>query len=296
MSSGSEYSKELVLEYCQIGIETPELLHDTILIALLEHWKPILIKQRLLVDLKDRKTLVTGDIHGDYESLKKVVNYFESHEDFHYLIINGDVVDRGKYQIKSLLLIITMQIKFPERVYLIRGNHEDQSINSFYGFKETCMQTYNEDIYIKFNDAFAILPMAVKLGDWAFICHGGIPIEPIFFHLMRLLPKPRYPLIEGVYGQILWNDPREELTTWTKSYRGENIYFFGKEVVDKFLQLHNLKLILRAHEAFEEGYRWFFDKKLLSIFSSGIEPYEFVNPHFAVLDAGTTEVFEINKL
>ncbi|MHA2087181.1 MAG: serine/threonine protein phosphatase, partial [Promethearchaeota archaeon] len=34
------------------------------------------------------------------------------------------------------------------------------------------------------------------------------------------------------------------------------------------LEENNLELVIRAHECFPEGFRWFFHKRLLSIFSS----------------------------
>ncbi len=288
-------SKDLIIEYCEVGIENPQFLHIDIILDLLGYWREILTKQRMLVDLKDEKTLVIGDIHGDFEQLKRVFNYFDNNKDIRQIIINGDIIDRGDKMLECIFMVIIRQIKNPDTVFVTRGNHEDKSINEFYGFKSKCMQYYNQEVFDEFNLSFEQLPYAIKLGDWAFITHGGIPVEPIFFHMMRLLPKPKHPL-STEYGQLLWNDPKEVLNTYSKSKRGEKIYYFGRDLVDNFLELHNLKLIVRSHEAFELGFQWFFDFKLLSIFSSSTGPYEYVNPHIAILDSENVTVMAIKSL
>jgi serine/threonine-protein phosphatase PP1 catalytic subunit len=66
----------------------------------------------------------------------------------------------------------------------------------------------------------------------------------------------------------MWNDPKENLKGFSNSYRGPGIYFFGGDVFDEFLHQNDLKYLIRAHECFSEGYRWFFQNRLLSIFSS----------------------------
>jgi serine/threonine-protein phosphatase PP1 catalytic subunit len=44
--------------------------------------------------------------------------------------------------------------------------------------------------------------------------------------------------------------------------------FYGRDVFEEFLKVNNLELMIRAHECFPEGYKWFFQYKLLSIFTS----------------------------
>lgn len=45
-------------------------------------------------------------------------------------IFNGDFVDRGKKGLEVLLLLLACFLVFPGGVYLNRGNHEDQVMNS----------------------------------------------------------------------------------------------------------------------------------------------------------------------
>jgi serine/threonine-protein phosphatase PP1 catalytic subunit len=59
-----------------------------------------------------------------------------------------------------------------------------------------------------------------------------------------------------------------EILNFSNSFRGPGIKFFGQRAFDAFMKKNNLQLLIRAHECFPEGYRWFFNKRLLSIFSS----------------------------
>ena len=69
--------------------------------------------------------------------------------------------------------------------------------------------------------------------------------------------------------QILWNDPKDiETLNFSNSFRGPGIKVFGKRAFDEFMKINRFKYLIRAHECFPEGYRWFFNKRLLSIFSS----------------------------
>lgn len=71
-------------------------------------------------------TYVIGDIHGEYEQLKillEKMNYCEEDE----LYIMGDVVDRGAHPIKALQYLMTI----PNCTCLI-GNHEVMTLKCLY--------------------------------------------------------------------------------------------------------------------------------------------------------------------
>ena len=236
----------------------------------------ILKEETLLLELNvddiDSEIFIIGDIHGNMKSLLRLIEIIEQTNP-KYVIFLGDIVDRGIKQLECLILILALKIRYPNKYYLLKGNHETLEMNQYYGFYQEFMSKFNDQK--KFDEILAVynaLPFCALINKSILCLHGGIPEDiEILRKLRGLKPKDVALVFKSIAKslmQIIWNDPKSGLKGFSESFRGPGIKFFEEDVFDSFMKEYNLKYLIRSHEIFPEGYRWFFKKRLLSIFSS----------------------------
>ncbi|MEA2071905.1 MAG: metallophosphoesterase [Asgard group archaeon] len=263
-----------------------KIMSEEKIIQLIRAYRKHLNQLEPCIMLKNGTTLVSGDIHGDYNILTSIIELFlDNKKTIQNVVFLGDIIDRGSHSIACLNLIFALTLAYPKRIHLIRGNHESPSVNSRYGFLHEVKQfASTNDLYHLYNSVFAVLPLTLVHEQFRFFfVHGGLPLSEISLKDLKSLPKENYYVNEPLIKQLLWNDPTETHEHHGPSMRGFDIHTFGKKIVDDFLSKNDLNKIIRAHEAFAEGYKYFFEEKLLSLFTSE-EYYTHVNAKVAYID------------
>lgn len=227
--------------------------------------REILLSQPALIELSAPVKIV-GDVHGQYTDLIRLFEMCGFPPNANYLFL-GDYVDRGKQSLETILLLFCYKLKFPENFFLLRGNHECANVTRVYGFYDECKRRCNIKVWKTFVDTFNCLPIAAIVAGKIFCVHGGL--SPSLTHMddIRQIARPTDVPDYGLLNDLLWSDPAEMESDWEPSERGVS-YCFGKKIIMEFLQRHDFDLVCRAHMVVEDGYEFFNDRILVTVFSA----------------------------
>jgi hypothetical protein len=95
-----------------------------------------------------------------------------------HMVFFGDYTDRGQYGIEVLYTLLRLKLENPDQVFLARGNHEEVSIASRYGFLSEGRVKYGAAFNAKqVLRAYDFLPVVIYLGtggNYVQLHHGGM--------------------------------------------------------------------------------------------------------------------------
>lgn len=242
-----------------VNLKEPEILY------LCQKSKEIFMNQPMLLKVP-APVKICGDIHGQYRDLLNLFEFGGFPPESNYLFL-GDYVDRGKQSIETICLLFAYKIKYPNQIHLLRGNHESASINKIYGFFDECKRRFSIKIWKHFTDAFNCLPISAIVGERILCMHGGISPALKDLSQIEAITRPTDIPDDGLLCDLLWSDPEKDINGWGDNDRGVSITF-GADVVKNFLDKTDLDLICRAHQVVEEGYEFFADQRLVTVFSA----------------------------
>ncbi|XP_024081114.1 uncharacterized protein LOC106669357 isoform X2 [Cimex lectularius] len=225
---------------------------------------------------------ILGDIHGNYHDL------FSFEQFFWGLGINlspmsvlflGDYVDRGEYSVEVVGYLFAQKLQNFRRVFLLRGNHEIRDVQKNFTFYSECLRKFDrlgKQMWETINNVFDCLPLAARIDNKIFCCHGGIP-PPWLCPSINMINKIPCPLSkineESILAwELLWNDPLKEgenvdMDTidfqlsmnngFAPNIRRGTGHAFSYEALMNFMKINNLTFVIRAHESQYTGFQGF---------------------------------------
>ena len=220
--------------------------------------------------LKQTKIIFSGDYHSSIFALlqfilelkkKKILDNNFRLIDNYNIVFTGDIVDRGPYGIECLYVIfLLVAINDPDRIIVTKGNHENKSVYTNYGFAdELKFSGLSHTLINRIQMILYKLPMAYftkKRSDklWYQFCHGGIDVSMENNTIKNFLLSTEKSIIlnekilEGFGFQ--WSD-FDGLVTNIKaeqSARGGNTKKYGIAAATNILKHNNIRTIISGHQ------------------------------------------------
>jgi protein phosphatase len=258
---------ELDRMYCEeigrtIAIPT---FDEEVILQVCEGARKVFERSDIVMDLH-APFYIVGDIHGNIFDLLRIFILAGSPPRSRFLFL-GDYVDRGEYSVEVVTLLFAFLLAYPDHVFLLRGNHEFETMNTAYGFAAEIMSQYqSRALYETFNSVFHWMPLVAILDDQIFCVHGGISPHAKSLAQLRKIKRPLASYDAEFVADLVWSDPCHECKTCDESARGLGVQF-GVKPLQEFLSVLKMKQMLRAHQCVATGISGFGGDLLYTIFS-----------------------------
>ena len=307
------------LDTCLEKLYKGQLLPEATIRALCFKIKEMLVKESNVIHIQTPVTVV-GDMHGQFHDMLELFNIGGRIPDTNYLFL-GDYVDRGLYSIETVMLLIVLKLRYPNRIHLLRGNHESRQITQSYGFYTECLNKYggNSRVWSYITDVFDYLVLCCIIDNELFCVHGGLSPNVQTIDQIRIIDRFREIPHDGAMADLVWSDPEE---TPMGNMSSENVlengnlrlgnlqfysdttshfqvsprgagYTFGRSVAEKFLHLNTMSRIYRAHQLCNEGYQIHFDGLVTTVWSAPNYCYRCGNKA-SILELYSTDKYYFN--
>ncbi|CAD6190176.1 unnamed protein product [Caenorhabditis auriculariae] len=245
---------------------------------------PIFAKQPCCLEIEP-PLKICGDIHGQFGDLLRILDRSGFPPINNYLFL-GDYVDRGRHSLEVVLLLFCYKIKYQNSFFLLRGNHECRIINQMYGFYDECLRRYSVELWTDIQSAFALMPLTAIIAQRILCMHGGISPKMTSLKALREIERPlEFPPNPSLAVDILWSDPCTNIKGWQLNTRGVS-YVFGADKLKEVVETLNIDLVVRAHQVVQDGYEFFGNRRLVTIFSA---------PHYCGQFDNNAAIMSVNE-
>jgi len=231
-----------------------------------------ILAQRKNIAILNTPLTICGCINAHFEELKDIFKICGDISENKYLFL-GDYVGRGWNGLSTFILLILYLIKYPNNITLLRGNHDSRVFSQMYGLYDECLKKVEikeeaEDIYNKINELFDLLQLAAVVDNKYFCIHGGLSPEFKKIDVLNSIERNKEIPEKGIITDLIWSDPKEDVNEFEPSKKGAG-QFYGEKAVNDFLkENNNIEMIIRSHELVDDGYKFQFNNKLLTVFSA----------------------------
>jgi hypothetical protein len=214
-----------------------------------------------------------GDTHGDYESSHAlgrhiIISSKRNLSKPGIVILLGDYVDRAPEGLKfgsiiNIFYLLSLKYLYPDRIYLLRGNHEAFNLRRFSNYELPIeLNTHfgkepTKLLHSMLLEVFSLFPIFVRLENGIFAAHGGFPRTVT--DLSKIQKNDTEPILH-----TLWGDPKE-----SKVFRGDISLKanFSKPELISFLDTIGASVMIRGHDYSTMGYPMY-ENRLITVFTS----------------------------
>ena len=231
----------------------------------------------------EEKIVMMGDIHGSFHTFMRLLYRYHLYGilDIETMIIAngykivflGDVIDRGNYSIEIIFIIFILisvnNLHFDDpqkwKIYYIRGNHEELSTSSDYGFKKELENKKctgdNNKLYLDIMSTIAHFPSAILLNVTdieknnsggtndnfkIWLSHGGFP-----WYNNKMEWTDNISILDKLHStQTRWSDFKDHAFDGPRINalrRNDSLIYSGNNV-NNFMEREGINFIVRGHQ------------------------------------------------
>ncbi|KAM3720091.1 Serine/threonine-protein phosphatase PP-Z1 [Dirofilaria immitis] len=192
--------------------------------------------------------MTIGNLNGDLDMLVSIFRDDRWPPNTRAIFLGDYLAPNGEYRYDALVFLLTLKIRFPKYIVLLRGHGETHEMCAITKFDLFCA---DNELFKAFIMLFNFLPLVVKAGP--FLCvHSGVSPYMTSSTPLKTLPKPlgQEKILtsqKSMVADILYGTPDDALISEFAPSNDYPIGFrFNKQGLQKVLQAFGAKRLIRT--------------------------------------------------